>query len=158
MGQLILKDICLPSIKNIGSILAKHINSKDIIVFTGPLGAGKTTLIKEICKYLKVKEDVTSPSFTIVNKYKGLFNILHMDFFRLNTYDDLNDLDLDTIFAENNVFFIEWGSSFINLLPKYHLEIIIDVTNHLKRKLVFKGSGTKYNKLIQYIRNEYPSD
>ena len=155
MGQLVIDNLNIKSIKNIGKILSAHIKPKDIIIFTGPLGSGKTTLIKEICKGLNTREKASSPSFTIINKYHGKFDVLHIDFYRLNKFEEVNDLDLEDIFLTNNIVFIEWADSFLQLLPKHHLEICFSIKTHLKRKLIFKSFCTNYNNIIKYIKNEY---
>lgn len=157
MGQLILKNAGLESIKKIGCLLGKYIEPKDIIIFFGPLGAGKTTLIKEICTSLKTTEPATSPSFTIINKYNGKFNVIHMDLYRLNSQEEVDSLDLEKIFSEINIVLIEWADSFMQLLPKYHLEIVFNIKNHSRRNLTFKAFGSKYNNLLKDIKNEHIS-
>ena len=67
--------------QKIGLNIAKKIKKKDIIFFIGSLGAGKTVLVQSICKGFKVKDFVNSPSFKIVNEYKGRFKIYHIDLY-----------------------------------------------------------------------------
>lgn len=156
MGQLVLDNVDLQLIKALGRSIAKYAMPQDIIICTGSLGAGKTTLIKEICSNLNVEEEVTSPSFTIINKYKAKYDIFHIDFYRLNNFDDVNNLDIEDIFAsKNNIIFIEWANNFTQLLPKHHFEIIFDIKNHFERKLSFKSFGERYNDLLKHIKNEY---
>lgn len=76
------------------SVLIEEAASEPIILFEGPMGAGKTTLIKELCRQLGVQENVSSPTFALVNEYEGKGGklIYHFDFYRIN--DEREALDI----------------------------------------------------------------
>ena len=97
-----------------------------IIGLSGPLGAGKTTIAKEIIKYFGSTEVVTSPTFNIVKQYTvGDLQIYHVDLYRLGSWSEFLDLDLP-LDSDNSLFIIEW----INLIPNLNqLDMdIIDIT------------------------------
>ena len=97
-----------------------------IIGLSGPLGAGKTTIAKEIIKYFGSTEVVTSPTFNIVKQYSvGDLQIYHIDLYRLGSWSEFLDLDLP-LDSDNSLFIIEW----INLIPNLNqLDMdIIDIT------------------------------
>ena len=97
-----------------------------IIGLSGPLGAGKTTIAKEIIKYFGSTEVVTSPTFNIVKQYSvGDLQIYHIDLYRLGSWSEFLDLDLP-LDSDNSLFIIEW----INLIPNLNqLDMdIIDLT------------------------------
>ena len=97
-----------------------------IIGLSGPLGAGKTTIAKEIIKYFGSTEVVTSPTFNIVKQYSvGDLQIYHIDLYRLGSWCEFLDLDLP-LDSDNSLFIIEW----INLIPNLNqLDMdIIDIT------------------------------
>ena len=97
-----------------------------IIGLSGPLGAGKTTIAKEIIKHFGSTEVVTSPTFNIVKQYSvGDLQIYHIDLYRLGSWSEFLDLDLP-LDSDNSLFIIEW----INLIPNLNqLDMdIIDIT------------------------------
>lgn len=110
--------------------IEKKIEGKSIVIkLNGNLGAGKTTLIKEILK-LNTTDDITSPTFALVNEYHGKYKIYHIDFYRINTIDELYDIGLtDYFIEENTITFIEWADLFPDILPNNCWEIQINYNN-----------------------------
>ena len=98
----------LSEIKVVSDKIVNKITHK-IILFEGDLGAGKTTLIKEICKSLGVKSFVNSPTFSIVNQYSSVrFNaIYHIDFYRINNLNEIFDSGIDEYFNNESYCLIE---------------------------------------------------
>lgn len=107
-------------------------------VFEGNMGAGKTTLIKEICKILGVKDEVQSPTFSIVNQYEGTEKtIYHFDFYRLESEREVYDIGYEEYFYASNAYcFLEWASKIPNLLPQQYALIRIEVLGEEERKIV----------------------
>ncbi len=99
-----------------------------IFAFFGKIGAGKTTLIKEICSYLKVEDIVCSPTFAIVNEYHTVENesIYHFDFYRLKTIKEAFDIGYEDYFFSGNYCFIEWSEKITELLPQNFVKIQIN--------------------------------
>ncbi len=109
----------------LGAKLGAKLKSGDVVVLTGELGSGKTTLTQGIGSAFGVAS-VTSPTFVISRVHKGEPNFIHVDAYRL-IGSDLNaftDLDFES-YLKNSVFVIEWGSDFVNTLTDQFLEIIV---------------------------------
>ena len=109
-----------------------------IWLFEGQMGAGKTTLIKEICRQLGVQEAVQSPTYSIVNEYLDAqqHKIYHFDFYRLRHEEEAFDIGYEEYFyAPESRCLIEWASRIPNLLPPKYLQIHILVENSHQRLL-----------------------
>jgi tRNA threonylcarbamoyladenosine biosynthesis protein TsaE len=107
-----------------------HFRDKRIFAFYGPLGSGKTTFIKAICKELNVEDNVSSPSFSIINEYnsKGKGEIYHFDFYRIEKQEEVFDLGYEEYFYTGKLCFIEWPEIVKDILPgeTIHVRIQID--------------------------------
>jgi len=99
-----------------------------VFVFYGEMGAGKTTLIKSMCKALGVTDNISSPTFAIVNEYKASSNtIYHFDFYRLKTETEAMDMGFEEYLYSKNYCFIEWPERIPELLPDSYISIKIQV-------------------------------
>ena len=105
--------------------------------FKGIVGAGKTTLIKEICKRIKVIDNVNSPTFSIVNEYKTINNktVYHMDLFRLDNQKEINDSGLIEYLNKKNIVIIEWPELLLKTFKLSHSLIHVHYINDLKRRI-----------------------
>ena len=122
----------------LASEFADGINPGDVIVLNGQLGAGKTFFIKQALLKLGVNT-VSSPSFAIINEYKGKIKYYHADFFRLKNIEELYDIGWQDYLNEDEaVVFIEWGNLLPAALPKKRLEIDIYLNEDFSRELNFK--------------------
>lgn len=118
------------------SVLIEEAKSEPIILFEGPMGAGKTTLIKEVCYQLGVQENVSSPTFALVNEYEGAAGklIYHFDFYRINDEREALDIGAPEYFESGNLCLIEWPSMIPNLLPERYLLVQLDVDDEGKER------------------------
>ncbi len=89
-----------------------------VFFLAGPLGAGKTLLAKGIGKGLGIEEMITSPTFTIVQEYKGRVPFYHMDLYRLSGGSEIEEIGLEEYFAAGGVVAVEWPHLFLNLLER----------------------------------------
>lgn len=107
------------------------------ILFYGPMGVGKTTLIKSIVKNLGSADAVSSPTFSIVNEYKGAdeLPIYHFDFYRINDDSEVEQLGLDDYFEHSGWTFIEWPENINSFLPNPSHRANIESLNNVKRIL-----------------------
>ena len=104
--------------KKFGEALADEIKAGDVIALAGELGTGKTALTKYIAKALGVKEDVTSPTFTIIKEYKsGRLPLYHFDVYRLSGEEEMYALGYEEYFYGNGVCIVEWADKVAGLIP-----------------------------------------
>ena len=98
----------------LGREIGAQMNPPVLILLSGDLGAGKTTLTKGIASGLgaAAEEDVTSPTFTLVHKYDGSNRVYHVDLYRIGDLHDLETLGLEDVFAEKAVVIVEWPEKF----------------------------------------------
>ncbi|WP_456441730.1 tRNA (adenosine(37)-N6)-threonylcarbamoyltransferase complex ATPase subunit type 1 TsaE [Psychroserpens sp.] len=126
----------ITELESVSTRLLEQINSR-IVLFRGNMGVGKTTLIKAIVKALGSTDDVTSPTFSIVNEYESLKGkIFHFDMYRIE--DEMEALNFgfeDYLNLDANWIFIEWPENVANLLPEDVSEITITDKNKISRTL-----------------------
>ena len=110
--------------KKIGLALADEVKPGDVIALIGGLGTGKTTLTKYIAKGLGIREDITSPTFTIIKEYKsGRLPLFHFDVYRLTCEEEMYGLGYEEYFFGNGVTVIEWADKVAGLLPAGSIKI-----------------------------------
>ena len=113
-------------------IIEKGLNFK-IWIFDGEMGAGKTTLIKSICKNLGVMDEVSSPTFSIVNEYKTVDGktVYHFDFYRVKSIEEAYDMGVEDYFNSGNLCLIEWPEKIKEILiNEIALNILINQKNN----------------------------
>lgn len=117
----------LETLENASAEIIKYFGNEKIIIFNGLMGAGKTTLIKAICKTMGVEENVNSPTFSIVNEYRTINGevIYHFDCYRINTVDEAREIGIEEYLYSKNYCFIEWAENISPLLPDQVLKIDI---------------------------------
>lgn len=111
-----------------GRALAGVLRAGDLVVLTGPLGAGKTTLVQGLGAGLDVRGQVASPTFIIARVHPPLGSgpaLVHVDAYRLGSLDELEALDLDTS-LEDSVTVVEWGEGLVEVLSADRLEVTLD--------------------------------
>ena len=99
----------------------------DVIAFYGPMGAGKTTLIKDLCHRMGVTDEVNSPTFAIVNEYvtEEGESVYHFDFYRIKKLEEAYDIGYENYFYSGNLCLIEWPELIEPLLPERYLRVDI---------------------------------
>lgn len=117
---------------------AKYLKHSDIVVLNGELGSGKTVFMQGIAKYFGIENEVSSPTFTIVNEYiTNDINIYHFDVYRLNDEHQFMDT-IGTEYFENGISIIEWGNIIKNILPKNTIYIDITKIDENSRKIYIR--------------------
>jgi tRNA threonylcarbamoyladenosine biosynthesis protein TsaE len=108
------------------SSILKTFTANRLWLFYGEMGSGKTTIIKEFCKQLGVKDETSSPTFSIINEYQaGNKKIYHSDLYRLKNLQEVIDTGLPDIIHSNNHVFIEWPELGEKIFPVEHVRIKI---------------------------------
>ncbi len=105
------------------AMLAEEAKQEPFILFDGPMGAGKTTLIKELCRQLGVEGNVSSPTFALVNEYETTAGkvIYHFDFYRIKDEQEALGIGALEYFDSGELCLVEWPSLIPNLLPEHYL-------------------------------------
>jgi tRNA threonylcarbamoyladenosine biosynthesis protein TsaE len=108
--------------RNLAAALATTLVAGDLLVLAGDLGAGKTCFAQGIGRGLGVQDRITSPTFTLANRYEGRLELNHLDVYRLDDIGETLDLDLPEL-LESGVTVIEWGEEIDEVLPTDHLVV-----------------------------------
>ena len=118
--------------------LIKFAQEEKVWIFKGEMGAGKTTFIRNICEVLEVQENVSSPTFSLINEYccKNGEKVYHFDFYRINTLKEAVDIGCEEYFYSGSICMIEWPEKILNLLPEQFVMITI-VDKDGKRQIQF---------------------
>ena len=108
----------------------QKIPNEKIIAFYGEMGAGKTTLIKEICKQIGVSDNVSSPTFAIVNEYRITSGeaVYHFDFYRIRNLQEAIDIGIEEYFNSGSYCLIEWPEKIAKLLPPQTVKLLLEKT------------------------------
>jgi tRNA threonylcarbamoyladenosine biosynthesis protein TsaE len=114
--------------------LLKFAEHEKVFLFSGEMGAGKTTFIKSICKELGVADSVSSPTYSIVNEYDSPNGkIFHFDFYRIKYETEAFDLGFEEYLYSGNYCFIEWPENITNLCPEKYIKVTLEAINNAKR-------------------------
>lgn len=149
--------IDLESMSKLGEIFGGLAQPSDIVCLDGDLGAGKTTFTQALARGLNVQSDqyVSSPSFAILHEYLGRIPLYHMDFYRLNSYDEIYDLGFDEFIFGSGISVIEWFKRMSDDLPEERMEIHITITGENSRNVCLKAFGVRWEKLTSKIIKEF---
>ncbi len=126
----------------IGQQLGEKLQAGDVLILTGDLGAGKTTLTKGIAKGLEIDQMIKSPTYTIARSYEGRLALHHLDVYRIG--DDTDSIDLDEFLEDDGVVVIEWGNLLDTTILGDYLEI----------KLTPAGDGRRLEVLTHGKRSQ----
>jgi tRNA threonylcarbamoyladenosine biosynthesis protein TsaE len=131
----------------LGERIAGLLRAGDLLILTGPLGAGKTTLVQGIGAGLGVRRPVTSPTFVIARVHPGpVVPLVHVDAYRLGSVLEVDDLDLDTA---NSVTVVEWGEGLAEGLADDRLEISISPDPDSEQRTVqITGRGERWHTVL----------
>ncbi len=134
-GPLHLEDLPMAAAE-----LVKQSEGLDVWLLKGEMGAGKTTLVKQIVNQLGVEGTVASPTFSIVNQY-GMADgkvIYHFDLYRLKNELEAFDIGLEEYLSSGNLCLIEWPEKLERLLPNQYFEVHIQLHDSLTRKIYYR--------------------
>ncbi len=144
---------------DLGKKFSKILRGGDIIIFSGELGGGKTTFISGLADGLGIKENLSSPSFTILNQYNtGKLKLVHIDFYRLDGIDEFDNIGLDDhIYDDSSILCIEWGEKIKQYIKKDYLTIsfnyIIEDEDSMNRRIIrFSSSNNHWDKKLNILK------
>ncbi len=121
--------------------VAAKLSAGDIILYEGDMGAGKTHFTKGIAKYLEVDDEVTSPTFALVNEYSGKLPLFHFDLYRIDSYDDLYAIGFFDYLDRGGIIAAEWSENITELADELGEVIIIRIEkmSDTERKITVSG-------------------
>mgnify|MGYP005842321565 CR=1 FL=1 len=139
--------------RRVGMRLGSLLDKGDVVCLTGELGSGKTTLVQGLAAGWGSLDQVTSPSFVLVNLYRrpdgGRF--FHLDAYRLPGDREAEELDLDAM-IDTGVLVVEWAERILGALPEEHLRVSLNIVGDEQRDLIFSPQGQRYISLIDIFR------
>ena len=124
-------------LSKVAKAIAKLCAGNQVFIIDGEMGAGKTTLIGEVCQVLNVADAVASPTYGIVNTYfsEQYGEINHFDFYRIKNEEEAMDSGLDELLHSGNICFIEWADKIPKLLPDNCVRVSIEIIDTNSRKI-----------------------
>ena len=135
----------------LGRELGARLGPGDVLALVGPLGAGKTQLTKGLALGVGVAGPVTSPTFKLVNEYRGRVVLYHIDAYRLRGADDLIALGCDELFDGDGAAVVEWAERVAAALPAEHLEVRVNITGAASREFAFTANGPRPLQLLRAL-------
>ena len=129
----------LDEIEDVAKSLINEINGVNIILLKGELGTGKTTLIKSILKNLGIEENITSPTFSIVNQYSTSDLLInHFDLYRVKSSKELDVIGFEEYLDNEGISFIEWPEIAMSKISYHYIEIYIKFIDEKSREITLK--------------------
>lgn len=133
--------------------IAENIESEKfenmIICLNGDLGSGKTLFTKGLAIALGIKDNITSPTFTIIKEYEGELPLFHMDVYRLDGNTD--GIGIEDYYNKGGIVVIEWANTIKDILPEERLDIKFKTLDENKRLLIITPYGKKYEDLCEAV-------
>jgi tRNA threonylcarbamoyladenosine biosynthesis protein TsaE len=124
----------------LGKKIAEKLTKGSVVALHGPLGSGKTTLVKGIAAGLGIEESVTSPSFTLISEYEGRLCLYHMDLYRIDSMDEFELLGAEELMYDEGVTIIEWAEKIEEILPENRIGVTFDMEAGGVRKISITGA------------------
>ncbi len=144
--------------RRLGQLIGGLARGNDLYLLKGNLGTGKTHLVQGIAFGLGIKEYACSPSFMIAREYHGRLALYHLDLYRLDQIEEINDLGLDEYFRADAVCAIEWAEKGSGVLPQDNLTIELEHLPGEVREITFLPQGTRYIQLASAIKDALSQD
>ena len=144
--------------RRLGLVLGRTLAIGDVIALSGPLGAGKTTLVQGLAEGLGVPawRHVASPTFSLVNQHVGRIDFVHVDFFRIRNPAELHELGLQETF-DNAATAIEWADRFPDQLPEDVLQLTLALAPREQRIVHVECRGSRSEALAAALLANWPS-
>ena len=139
--------------RKLGKRIGELAEAGDVVLLVGELGAGKTCLTQGIARGLGIDEKVVSPTFVLLREYRGRLPLYHIDFYRLDTMEEIASLGLEDYIYGDGVCVVEWAEKGLEIFPDEHLRIDIKYLAPAKRELSLLSVGPGYERLLTGLQD-----
>lgn len=141
--------------RRVGMRLGAYLKSGDVVCLIGDLGSGKTTFVQGLAAGWGSLDQVSSPTFVLVNVYRGPDdqNLYHLDAYRLSGPGEALELDLDELIS-NGPLVVEWADRIRTALPEESLNVHLHLIDEEQRDMVFSANGERYSDLLVKVRKQ----
>ena len=142
--------------RRLGGAIGALLEPGDVVALRGELGAGKTVLAQGMAVALGFDGYVSSPSYVIVNEYRGRVDISHVDFFRITDESEIDDLGYRELFFGGRVAIVEWAERGVRFLPDDRLDVFIETSSRDARTFTVSSSGPRSDVIVRQLAAARP--
>ena len=128
----------LDELDKVAQAVVESLEGRTVVAFDAPMGAGKTTLIGCIARYLGSEDDTTSPTFAIVNQYEGNRTIFHFDMYRIDRIEEALDFGTEEYLSSGELCLVEWPEKIEALLPDDTMVVKIEILSESARRFIIR--------------------
>ncbi len=119
--------------------MAPLLKEGDLLAFFGEMGAGKTTFIRGLAEGLSLQGEISSPTYSLVNEYRGPFLVYHFDMYRIHSFEELASTGYFDLIEKKAILLIEWSQNIEPFLPETAIRIDTEIIDETTRKFIIKG-------------------
>jgi len=141
--------------RKIGTLIGRMVQAGDVILLTGRLGSGKTCLTQGIARGMGIRDYASSPSFVIMRELYGRFPLYHIDLYRLECREEIDDLGLADYLNGSGVSVVEWADNGMSLLPAENLLIELSYCEGSRRNIRLTSHGGHYKEMLAHLNGIY---
>jgi len=152
--KIVLKTDSAEQSRDLGRKIGDKIKSPVLILLKGELGTGKTILAKGIAESLGYKDELTSPTYNLVQEYQADQEIIHMDLYRLDNSEELLEIGFEDYLSRDAVILIEWPEIAFSIIPADFIYIEIIKTSADTREIMLKGEGEDAEIFIERLKKD----
>ena len=138
MMERVIEIHSLDELDKVAEAVLASLDGRTVVAFDAPMGAGKTTLISRIAAKLGSQDDVTSPTFAIVNQYEGSRTVYHFDMYRIERWEEALDFGSEEYLSSGELCLVEWPEKIEPLLPEDTMVVKIEILSDTSRRFVIR--------------------
>ena len=138
MMERVIEIHSLDELDKVAEAVLASLDGRTVVAFDAPMGAGKTTLISRIAAALGCEDDVTSPTFAIVNQYEGSRTVYHFDMYRIERWQEALDFGSEEYLSSGELCLVEWPEKIEPLLPEDTMVVGIEILSDTARRFVIR--------------------
>ena len=136
--ERVIEIASLDELDKVARAVLESLDGRTVVAFDAPMGAGKTTLISRIAAELGCEDDVTSPTFAIVNQYEGERTVFHFDMYRIDRWEEALDFGSEEYLSSGELCLVEWPEKIESLLPEDTMVVKIEILSDTARRFVIR--------------------